>query len=142
MNSSLIATTGYFRWAPPPVNYRMTFSLIYLTLAMITVLFFAILLTIIRKQVHKNCLEDLGNTDKFTSFVYYKLNVQEHLLYLRNHIKNVEISFRIFNEIFNKHIKSDVGVDPEEIDAKEEQFKHHDESKYSFFECLTYMFFL
>ena len=92
----------------------------------------------LREQVHKNCLEDLGNADKFTSFVYYKLNVREHLLYLRNHIKNVEISFRIFNEIFNKHIKSDVGVDPEEIDANEDQIKHHDESKYSFFECLTY----
>jgi hypothetical protein len=62
----------------------------------------------LREQVHKNCLEDLGNADKFTSVVYYKLNVREYLLYLRNHIKNVEISFRIFNEIFNKHIKSDV----------------------------------
>ena len=44
----------------------------------------------LREQVHKNCLEDLGNADKFTSFVYYKLNVQDLLLYLRNHIKNVE----------------------------------------------------
>ena len=35
----------------------------------------------LREQVHKNCLEDLGNADKFTYFVYYKLNVREDPLH-------------------------------------------------------------
>ena len=92
----------------------------------------------LRDQVHKNCLEGHGDADRLTSFVYYKLNVQEHLDYLRNHIKNVETSFRIFNDIINKHIKSEVGIGPEVEDATEEQIKKHDDSKYSFFECVTY----
>ena len=41
MNLTSNATTGYFRWAPPPRNDGIESSLVYLTLVFMNVLLFA-----------------------------------------------------------------------------------------------------
>ena len=92
----------------------------------------------VQQSVLQNCLEGKGDADKFTSLLYYNLNVEDHLNYTRNHIENVKTAYHCFNNVMSKHIKESVGVKREEEDATEDQINRHDESKFSLFECVTY----
>ena len=92
----------------------------------------------VQQSVLQNCLEGKGDADKFTSLLYYNLNVEDHLNYTRNHIENVKTAYHCFNNVMSKHIKESVGVKREEEYATEDQINRHDESKFSLFECVTY----
>ena len=73
-----------------------------------------------QQSILQNCLEGKGDADKFTSLLYYKSNVEDHLKYTRNHIENVNTTYHCFNNAMNKQIKASVSVKREEEDATED----------------------
>ena len=54
MNLTSNATTGYFRWAPPPRNDRIESSLTYLALVVMTALIFSILMVTRQRQLRNH----------------------------------------------------------------------------------------
>ena len=77
----------------------------------------------VQQCVLQNCLEGKEDANKFTSLLYYNLNVEDHLKYTRNNIEKVKLTYHCFKNVMNKYIKARVVGLKREVkkDATEEQ---------------------